>query len=47
MSKFINLEKYLRNKEEDDFSLTFDEIEDILGFDLPESAYEYSAYWSA
>lgn len=47
MGKFDRFAFYLNNKEEDEFTLYFDEIEDILGFDLPESAYEYSAYWNA
>ena len=46
MSKFDKFAFYLNNKEEDEFTLYFDEIEDILGFELPESAYEYSAYWN-
>ena len=47
MDKFYNFEYYLRNKKEDTFSLTFKEIEDILGFKLTFSAYAYQAYWKA
>ena len=47
MDKFYNFECYLRNKKEDTFSLSFNEIEDILGFKLTFSAYAYQAYWKA
>ena len=45
MSKFYKFEEYLKTKAEDDFTLTFDEMEEIMGVDLPESAYFYPAYW--
>ena len=45
MDKFYRLERYLVGKN-DDFLLTFKELENILGFDLSNSAYKYTAYWS-
>ncbi|MDY5983412.1 MAG: hypothetical protein SPJ17_06915, partial [Anaeroplasma sp.] len=44
MDKFYRLERYLVGKN-DDFLLTFKELENILGFDLSNSAYKYTAYW--
>ena len=46
MDKFYKLEIYLRNRRDDEFVLSFNEIEEILGFRLADSAYKYSAYWS-
>ena len=46
MSKFYSLKMFLARKKEDTFILTFDQIEEILGFELPASAYQYSAYWN-
>ena len=45
MEKFYKLERYLSTKIEDEFELSFDEIERILGFKLTNSAYQYTAYW--
>ena len=45
MDKFIKLENYLKTKSEESFILSFDEIENILGFKLTDSAYLYPAYW--
>ena len=39
------MERYLSTKIEDEFELSFDEIEKILGFKLSYSAYQYTAYW--
>ena len=38
MSKYDPLRDYLKKQTRDDFVLTFEEIEDILGFALPRSA---------
>lgn len=44
-SKYYPLEKYLYESKENEVRLSFPEIEDILGFILPNSAYEYTALW--
>lgn len=46
MDKFYRLETYLKNKIDDAFLLSFEDIERILGFKLTDSAYKYSAYWT-
>jgi len=46
MDKFYRLERYLKTKNEESFTMTFNEIESILGFRLASSAYNYSGYWS-
>lgn len=47
-SKYDVLRDYLRGRarEEADFSMTFAEIENILGGPLPRSAYEFQAWWA-
>ncbi len=45
-SKFDGLEHYLAEKSENQFTLTFSEIESILGFSLCDSAYKYKEYWN-
>ena len=37
---------YLDNVSEDSFSITFEEIEEIIGEKLPDSALQYPAWWS-
>ncbi len=46
MSNYLPLRSYLENLSEQEITLTFTEIELILGFDLPRSAYTYSAWWA-
>lgn len=46
MYKFYRLERYIKTKNEESFTMTFNEIESILGFRLSNSAYNYSGYWS-
>ena len=46
MDKFYRLERYLKTKNEESFTMTFNEIESILGFGLSSSAYNYPGYWS-
>lgn len=43
--KFRALEEYFYKSSKTPISLTFSEIEKIIGFPLCESAYKYSAYW--
>ena len=43
--KFAGLKAYLNEENKDFISLSFKEIEDIIGCDLCRSAYNYPAYW--
>jgi len=43
--KFRALEDYFRKLNTTPITLTFNEIEKIIGFNLCKSAYEYQAYW--
>lgn len=43
--KYQELWNYFSNLKGDYKKLTFEEIEKIIGFELPTSAYKYSAYW--
>lgn len=44
--KYRNLTEHLESLGSPTLSLTFDEIEAIVGFELPESAYLYQAWWA-
>lgn len=46
MSKYEPLRQYLQALPRRDRELKFEEIEEILGFKLPRSAHEHSAWWS-
>lgn len=46
MSIYIPLEQFLRTSDQDLIRLTFSELEFILGFTLPKSAYTYNAWWT-
>lgn len=46
MSKYERLEEYLQSSSKDCISKTFSELEQILGFALPKSAYLYEAWWA-
>ncbi len=46
MDKYYKFERYLNTKIEDEFELSFSEIERIAGVDLPYSAYNYKEYWN-
>jgi hypothetical protein len=43
-NKYEPLYAYLKKQTADDFVLTYEEIEEILGFDLPRSA-DKAAWW--
>lgn len=45
-TKYWPLTSYLEHCGKDEVALTFDEIEEILGFDLPQSARDYPVNWS-
>ncbi|MBN8649328.1 MAG: hypothetical protein J0L55_15345 [Caulobacterales bacterium] len=46
MSKYQPLQDYLANSKSNSISMTFSEIERILGFKLPQSSHKYRAWWS-
>jgi len=46
MTKYAILTDYLSQKSDKNITLSFDEIEEILGFPLPKSAYYHKAWWS-
>ncbi len=46
MEKYKPLADHLRESSQDTLSMTFDEIEQIIGGKLPPSAFEYRAWWS-
>jgi hypothetical protein len=43
--KYDLLMNYFEKLKVDKVILTYDEIEKIIGFKLPKSAYQYTAYW--
>lgn len=43
--KYIALYRYFEELEKDYIKLTYEDIERIIGFKLPKSAYEYKQYW--
>ena len=45
-TKYFRLSSYLRSSNKDELTLSFDEIEKILGFKLPKSARDYPVNWS-
>jgi hypothetical protein len=46
MTKYKGLSEHLEGISLDRWEATFDEIENILGFRLPASAYKYPAWWA-
>jgi|Deesub1362A_J573_1020465.scaffolds.fasta_scaffold06767_3 hypothetical protein len=46
MGKYHRLEQYLKDNQRETEILRFDNIEEILGFKLPKSAYVYRAWWA-
>jgi hypothetical protein len=46
MSKYALLEQFLLSSGRDEITMTFPEIQGILGFDLPKSAYLYNTWWA-
>ena len=44
-SKFIELAKYFESSKESHITLSFEEIEKIIGQKLYPSAYKYAPYW--
>jgi hypothetical protein len=46
MGKYSKLGVFLQNSTINSVKLTFNEVENILGFNLPKSAREYKAWWA-
>lgn len=46
MSKYAPLRDHLLQLRTDRWHASFSEIEDILGFTLPNSAYKHQAWWA-
>ena len=46
MSKYEPLARYLNGLESDSWDAKLPDIERVLGFELPKSAYTYPAWWS-
>ena len=46
MGKYDRLGEFLRGRADDEVALSFDEIEAILGFPLPDKAQHHRAWWS-
>ena len=44
--KYINLYNFLKSTNANDVVCTFGELEALLGFELPASAFRYPAWWS-
>ena len=44
--KYRNLQKWLENNSNERITLAFSEIEEILGFSLPESSKTHVAWWA-
>lgn len=45
-AKYIGLTRYLRQDKRPRITLSFEEIENIVGFKLPESAYIHQPFWA-
>jgi len=46
MSKYLNLTLHLAQLDSQEWEASFEEIEDVLGFPLPKSAWDYPAWWA-
>jgi hypothetical protein len=46
MSKYAPLENHLSGLEENSITLSYEQLEQMLGFKLPNSAYKHRAWWS-
>lgn len=44
--KYLKLGEYLSRQEASSITLSFEQIEDILGFKLPPSAYNRNPWWA-
>ena len=46
MTKYEPLRTFLENRTESTWQATFSEVEKIVGFELPESAFIHQAWWA-
>lgn len=46
-SKYEKLYNYLKLISSNNYIMTFQEVEEVLGFSLPPSAYKYTAWWDS
>jgi hypothetical protein len=46
MSKYSPLSEHLESRESSPWTASFQEIEKILGFKLPKSAFQYAPWWA-
>ena len=46
ISKYSSLRRFLFSSGKDYLTLTFSRIEEVLGFELPKSAYKHNAWWA-
>lgn len=46
MNKYLSLQQFFYSSDKNCVTLTFSEIEGVLGFSLPKSAYTYGAWWA-
>lgn len=46
MSKYDPIAEFLIDSDQELVSMTFEDIENVAGIELPESAYKYRAWWS-
>lgn len=46
MGKYEPLERFLNGRREARWRVSFGELESLLGFPLPQSAFKYPAWWS-
>ena len=46
MSKYAPLGNYLRTRQTNEVPMSFKEIEEIVGFELPDSSQNHAAWWS-
>ena len=45
MEKYYNLQKYFEDQDKSSIMLSFEEIEEILGFKLPSTAINQRSWW--
>ena len=45
MEKYCNLQKYFEGQNKSPVALSFEEIEEILGFELPSTAINQRSWW--
>jgi len=46
MGKYEPLTRYLSGLEDDSVAMDFTQVEGVLGFSLPQSAFQYPAWWA-